>query len=165
VSDETAEEFDPITDALGVYVGPADYGEVVRALTVLPPGSELVVRIDNRESLRPGDGVAIRSGYPEHLHVDDGDEGERDAVVIHKHEEPLGCGVMYRDAPLVLWLTRESDLDADRFDGGIRLRSSFGAVIDFVVWHGVMHVTESGDVAPGFGDFRATTKGEGDDEG
>src|SRR5215207_11407138 len=58
--------------------------------------SGLVVRIDNRESPRPQEGVDYRVGMPEHFHVED---GVRDVFVLYQHEQPLGYGVMYQDAP------------------------------------------------------------------
>jgi hypothetical protein len=151
-------------EAFGVYVGPADYDEIVAALRDVPPPSELVVRIDNREGPRRDEGVRYRHGWPEHVHVED-EDGVRDLFIIYQHEQALGYGVMYQDAPFVIWLSRDLPaLDADRYTGGIRLRSSFGTVLDFAVWHGIEHVTETGDVAPGFGPFGVVLDEKGTDE-
>jgi hypothetical protein len=62
-------------EAFGIYVGPATHDEVVAALRDL---SELMVRIDNRESPRPEEGIRYRHGWPEHFHdkyEDDGGTG------------------------------------------------------------------------------------------
>jgi len=138
-------------EAFGIYVGPATHDEVVAALRDV---SELMVRIDNRESPRPEEGIRYRHGWPEHFHDKYEDDGVRDLFVVHQHEQALGYGVMYQDAPFVIWLSSDyPNLDADRYTGGVRLRSPFGTVIDVAVWHGVEHVTETGDAAPGFGLF------------
>jgi hypothetical protein len=84
--------------------------------------------------------------------------------VLSEHEQALGYGVMYVDTPFVLWLTNEGQLDADRYSGGVRLRSQFGTVLDIAVWHGIEHVTETGDVAPGLPPFRTRTEDEEGDE-
>ena len=52
-------------EAFGIYVGPATHDEVVAALRDV---SELMVRIDNRESPRPEEGIRYRHGWPEHFH-------------------------------------------------------------------------------------------------
>jgi hypothetical protein len=42
---------------------------------------------------------------------------------------------MYQDAPSVIWLSSAyPNLDADRYTGGVRLRSPLGTVIDIAVW-------------------------------
>jgi hypothetical protein len=62
---------------------------------------------------------------------------------------------MYQDAPFVIWLSSDyPNLDANRYTGGVLLRSPFGTVIDVALWHGIEHVTETGDAAPGFGPLR-----------
>jgi hypothetical protein len=162
---EPFEEFpDAFEDRLGVYVGAASYDEVIAALRGIPAESELVVRIDNRASSRSQEGVRYRSGMPEYLRVED-DEGRRDVFVLYQHEQALGYGVMYEDAPFVLRLDPESQLDADRFSGGVRLRSPFGTVIDIAVWHPIRHFTETGDLAPGLGAFTVESFEPVDDEG
>jgi hypothetical protein len=55
-------------EAFGIYVGPATHDEVVATLRDVPATSELVVRIDNRESRRPEQGIRYRHGWPEHIH-------------------------------------------------------------------------------------------------
>jgi hypothetical protein len=141
-------------EAFGIYVGPATHDEVVAALLDVPPTSELVVRIDNREGPRPEEGIRYRHGRPEHFHEAYEDNGARELFVVGQHEQALGYGVMYQDAPFVIWLSTEyPNLDADRYTGGVRLRSPFGTLIDVAVWHGIMHETETGDAAPGFGPF------------
>ena len=42
---------------------------------------------------------------------------------------------MYQDAPFVIWLSSDyPNLDADRYTGGVWLRSPFGTVIDVLVF-------------------------------
>jgi hypothetical protein len=148
---------DRFDEAFGVYVGSATYEEVVRALRDVPAPSELVVRIDNRRSPQPQEGVVYRHGLPEHFGIDDDEWGRHDLFVLYQREQALGYGVMYRDAPFVLVLNPAYEgLDADRFTGGVRIRSPFGTVLDIAVWHTIGHVTETGDVAPGFGGFTVT---------
>jgi hypothetical protein len=89
-------------EAFGIYVGPATYDEVVAALRDLPAMSELVVRIDNRESPRSKEGIRYRHGWPEHFHEEYEDGGVRDLFVVYQHEQALGYGVMYQDAPFVI---------------------------------------------------------------
>jgi hypothetical protein len=46
-----------------------------------------------------------------------------------RDEQALGYGVMYQDAPFFIWLNGDyPNLDADRYTGGVRLRSPFGTV-------------------------------------
>jgi hypothetical protein len=140
-------------EAFGIYVGPADYDEVIAALRDTPPTSELVIRIDNREGPQPKEGIRYLHGFVNHTHVED-EDGVRDLFVIYQHEQALGYGWMNQEA-FVIWLTRYPKWDADRYTGGVRLRSPFGTVIDIAVWHGVQYLTETGDAAPGFGPYRA----------
>jgi hypothetical protein len=149
-------------DALGVYVGPATYDEVVAGWRDLRPTSELVVRIDNRRFRGEDKEVTYRHGWQEYLRVED-DEGRRDVLVVTQHEQALGYGVMYEEAPFVLAIS-PGELDADRFTGGVRLRSPFGTVLDIAVWHSVLHQTPSGDIAPGFRAFTAEVERREDDE-
>jgi hypothetical protein len=154
-------EFDQVDEALGVYVGPATYEDVVQTLRDTP---EVAVRIDNRTSDWPQEGIVYRNGWTEYFHVVNDDGTHRDVLVVYKHEQALGYGVMYEDAPLVLRLTPDVALDADQFTGGVRIRSEFGTVLDIAIWHSIQHVTESGDVAPGFGSFRRPAPDEKGEE-
>jgi hypothetical protein len=89
-------------EAFGIYVAPATHDEVVAALR---DAIELVVRIDNRESTRPGEGIRYRHGWAEHFHEEYEDHRVRDLFVVHQHQQALEYGVMYQDAPFVIWLT------------------------------------------------------------
>ncbi len=84
-------------------------------------------------------------------------------VLLYHDEQALGYGVMYRDAPFVLCLNPDQPPDADRYSGGVRLRSPFGTVLDIAVWHTIGHLTETGDIAPGIGGFRIELHEEDDD--
>src|ERR687897_3078127 len=96
----TTEEHDnpQFEEAFGIYVGPADYADVIAALRDVPATSQRVVRIDNRQGLPPEQGLRYRHGWPHHVHAEDQD-GVRDLFVVYEHEQALGYGVMYQDAP------------------------------------------------------------------
>jgi hypothetical protein len=149
------ESGDPQFDeALGVYVGPASYDEVVKALS-----GEMAVRVE------PAKGeVAWHHGWCEHYKVVD-ENRLLDLFVISEHQEALGVGVMHPNA-FVFWLQRltpDRRLDADLYSGGVDLRLGFDTRITVAIWHSVQHVTETGDVAPGLGPFTARLEEEGEE--
>ena len=74
--DDHEDEYDPFAEALGVYVGPASYADVIEALTSVPPASELIVRIETAE------GVELRHGWPEHFAIRDEDDAPLDLFVL-----------------------------------------------------------------------------------
>jgi hypothetical protein len=123
-------EFD---EAFGVYVGSASYDDVVAALTNTPPGSQLLVRIDNREAPRPEE-VTLKFGYPQHFSAEDEDGRRRFVLTLADHEQALGHGVEDQDAPFVLEISDHPRLDADRYSGGVRVRSPSSTVFDIAVW-------------------------------
>ena len=55
-----------------------------------------------------------------------------------------------------------ADAQAERYSGGVRLRLDVGEftnhTLTIVFWHGILHEPPSGDIAPGFGEFRATAE-------
>jgi hypothetical protein len=112
-----------------------------------------VVRIDNRES--PGRRRASATATAGLITSTTSTRTTGYGTVCHP---PARAGArVRRDVPgcaFVIWLSSDyPNRDADRYTGGVRLRSPFGTVIDVAVWHGVEHVTETGDAAPGFGPF------------
>jgi hypothetical protein len=152
------DEDSEFAQALGIYVGPATYDEVLEALTGMPPTSELIVRIET------SDGVEWRQGWPEHYEVrsEDDDDERIDLffLVRGRGSEGLSFGVMWREPSLVFYLHENSPrFRAERFTGGVRLRAPL-ATLTCVVWHSTLHVTESGDVAPGMGPFTVEIREE-----
>ena len=154
---------DVFDEALGVYVGPASYDEVIEALTDVPPTSELIVRVETPK------GVDWRQGSPEHFVVDG--EGRPQDLFLIGGGEGMRTGRMWRDPSFAYDLQDfeklnhdELKLDAERFSGGVRLRMYAGCTITAVVWHPVLHETETGDVAPGMGPFTAELRVDEDEE-
>jgi hypothetical protein len=95
-------------------------------------------------------GVRIVQGKPDHSRDPDGEL----TPWLYQREQALGWGVLYEEAPLVIEIGPHHFEGAERFSGGVRLRSSFGTVLEFAVWHSISHLTPEGDVAPGFGGFQ-----------
>jgi hypothetical protein len=134
-------EFD---EAFGVYVGSASYEDVVAVLTNTPPGSQLLVRIDNREAPKPEEELTLKFGYPQHFSAEDEAGRRRFVLVLADHEQALGYDVKDQDDPFVLEISDHPRLDADRYSGGVRVRSPSSTVFDIAVWQPTQHGTESG---------------------
>jgi hypothetical protein len=89
---------------------------------------------------------------------------------VAKTEQAAGNPAVFVDAPLVLTFTRKAKPHADfaLYTGGLTIAPRFGDyaghTLTLVVWHGVLHETESGDIAPGFGAFTAEWKPADRDE-
>jgi hypothetical protein len=155
---------DVFVEALGVYVGPASYDEVIEALTSVPPTSVLIAWIETV-------GVSeCKQGRVEHYAAyADEDEDHEDPLdlfflVSGRGSEGLRVGVMWRDVPFVFHLHRSPWFRAERFSGGVRLHPYEGATITIAVWHSIQHVTDDGDVVPGFGPFTASLEDEDEEE-
>ncbi len=62
-----------------------------------------------------------------------------------------------------------ASLDADRYSSGVRLRLGSGPLnghtLTIAFWQSIQHETESGDVAPGLGEFSASLEEGGAEEG
>jgi hypothetical protein len=59
-------------------------------------------------------------------------------------------------SPPIFALPPDSDgVTIEQYLGGYRWRLPGGAAVAVVLWHGIQHVTDSGDVAPGMGSFTA----------
>jgi hypothetical protein len=153
-----------LAEALGVYVEPADYEDVVQAIDA--HGGELLVQLTSAS----GDLVWHKSGHlldhitgwSHHALSDaDGDEDKAarsDVFIIGAEQRGLGSLLIYPDVTLVLDLSPRGWFEAARYSSGVRIELNIGGALTIVFWHGVLHVTETGDVAPGFGDFGATVE-------
>jgi hypothetical protein len=155
-----------IEDALGVYVGPATQDEIVEAIAGHDmPGAETVALLHAVD----GTLVWFKRGVPE-LHVsgwrkvggeedEDEDEANREVVLVltNPTEQTAGNPLLMVDVPLVLAFAEDwaSRLRAERFTGGVRLHFGFGPydghMLTLVFQRLIMHFTQDGDLAPGFG--------------
>jgi hypothetical protein len=90
---------------------------------------------------------------------------------ISEHEQGAGNPSVYVNAPLVLSFTKRALVPNQKevpelpmtgscalYTGGVEFRLGFGDyaghTLTLVVWHCVMHVTESGDLPPASGHSR-----------
>lgn len=146
---EYVSQFD---DALGVYVGPATFADIVSTLGDHSPGKWVMqLKGPNGEFLWHKDGWSWK--------VVESDEYVVFAVA--RSEQGAGIPSLYVDAPLVLTFlkTEDGELSAacSLYSGGLVLDLGFGDyaghTLTLVVWHDVWHVAESGELAPGFGAF------------
>jgi hypothetical protein len=86
----------------------------------------------------------------------DEDKAERsDVFIIGGTQEPtLGPPIIWSDVPMALHFYAPADAEqfhAERYSSGVRIHLVTGGALTVVFWFGVLHVTETGDVAPGFG--------------
>ena len=144
-------------EALGVYVGPAEYQEVVEALMSAPPTSDWIVHIERHAFGDCPEEVAWRFGHLERYTAYDEDARALDLFLLIGGErggEALRAGVMWRDPVFAFYLSESlSDrFEAERYSGGVKLHLALGLfTLTFAVWHSILHETPGGDVAPGFG--------------
>jgi hypothetical protein len=146
--------FSRYAEELGVYVGPAETAEVIKALAAHTPG-EWVMQLTDPD----GRQVWHKSEAWSWEIVED---DERVVFTVARSEQDAGNPVVFVDAPLVLVFLKDSPLSAEcsLYSGGLVFRPGFGDydgyTLTLVAWHGVWHETESGDVAPGLGPFTVT---------
>lgn len=141
---------DEIEEALGAYIGPATFDEIVQTLEA---HSEWVATLKD-----PAGAVLWRkTGWSWHSAKTD------DSFIFTTAKEPeqgAGNPAVHIDAPIVLVLHRDVPLTAvcKLYSGGLIFTPGFGDYCDhtltLVAWHSIMHVTPSGDIAPGLGGFR-----------
>jgi hypothetical protein len=80
-------------------------------------------------------------------------------VVLARTEQHAGNPSVHVDAPLVLVFHKGTKPTAEfeLFSGGIVMRPKFGdyagRTLTLIQHHSVLHLTEDGDMAPGFGPF------------
>jgi hypothetical protein len=145
-----------LAEARGGYIGPSNRDELIAALNDHHTGPviEVVVRPDGTVRQRQGwvayvDALgfhAAEDGPGRFILVDESAVGP-DAAAFNPVRQRVEARPRSR-----------GDLDlpegeVDRYVGGFAVRQDDGATTWFVLWHSVMHVTESDDVAPGFGEF------------
>lgn len=136
-------------EALGAYIGPATFGEIVDALEA---HSEWVAE------LRDPSGTLLwrKAGWSWHTVKTD----DSFMFAAAKTEQGAGNPTFYIDAPVVLVLHRElpSTASCKLYVGGLVFTPGFGDyrghTLTLVAWHGISHVTPTGDIAPGFGPAR-----------
>jgi hypothetical protein len=140
-----------LADELGGYVGPVSIEELIAALDDHTPG-EWVVGMNDPE----GKLLWVRNGWSWYC---DDDTAPSPLVVfaIARNESGAGNPAIYVDAPLVLTFARETRLmsECHRYTDGLTITPQFGEyaghTLTLVAWHAVLHATDNGDVAPGFG--------------
>jgi hypothetical protein len=141
---------DEALDAFGVYVGPTTREELLRSLSDHTCGTLLV-------HLNAPDGSPLLHTYgdlyPAGLY-DPARRGEWDAESEDHYliggEEYVPDGkfpIGHRDAKARLHVP--TDVTVEQYTGGFRVVLPGGAVLTVVIWHDVLHVTDSRDVAPG----------------
>lgn len=140
----------PFDDDLGTYVGPASIEEAIRALDEHTPG-EWVMRLTDPD----GKTLWHKTGWSWYL-----TENEEEAMfAVNLTEQGAGNPSLAVDAPIVLAFSKRVKLHAEPslYTGGLSFRFAFGDyaghTLALIAWHSVLHVTETGDVAPGFGEF------------
>lgn len=124
--------YDPFTDALGVYVGPAKYAEVVKAIS--EHSGVLVVQFtdpdDNLLWHESGGLMTHHTGWSSATIADD-DDYRSDVFVIGGKQEPIfGDVLVFSDVTLVLELAAWFDdrMVVERYTGGVKLHTATGTL-------------------------------------
>jgi hypothetical protein len=151
--------YDPFTEALGTYVGPAGYDDAVTAIASAGaiPGVVVLANLTTPS----GELIWHRYGpLTAHFH---NEANDTDLFVVGGRDERSMGLLLHTDVPLVLDFARDFAgwTPAERYTGGLRLSLHDARVLTVMFWQSVEHVTPSGDVVPGFG-FRGAA--ESDDE-
>jgi hypothetical protein len=143
---------DPFADDLGTYVGPATTEEALRALADHTPG-EWIARLTD-----PDGKTIYKTGWSWHFIEND----EQAVFAVYLRESGAGSPSLAVDAPIVLTFAKHAPsltAECSLYTGGLTIRFGFGEyaghTLAMLAWHSVLHETESGDVAPGFGAFVA----------
>jgi hypothetical protein len=115
--------------ALGRYVGRASYEELIDVFTTVPPGSELIVRIETPR------GIDYRVGTPEYfLAHDEGSANRRDVFLLSHEAETLGLGAMWCNPRFAFWLTPGEPLKVERYSHGLRIYAPDDRTITVAAW-------------------------------
>ncbi len=109
---------------------------------------------------KDGNVVSHRSGWTAYVdalgfHADEDGEGR---WIFSGEGEGFRFNPVRRRDEVRPAMTGELELPdgpVERYVGGFAIRRDDGSTVWIVLWHSVMHLTESGDVAPGFGNFDA----------
>lgn len=129
---------------LGAEIGPVARDEVLTALR--EHSYEVVIELENADGsvlLHAAGWLQIHPDNPEHF-------------VIHPH------GLRPGERPRMYFGVPESGI-VQYSEGGYRFMLPGGTALVVLPWHGVLHVTPSGDVAPGLGGFNMSIEERGDD--
>jgi hypothetical protein len=163
------DNLDPLArDALGVYIGPATVHEVTAAIGGHIMGEVIVFLQDANGQIvwRKIAKLELHvSGWlnfgPEDREPEHADDRYIVLVLNQLDEQTAGNPLVMIDAPLVLAFSRAAAmarpevLRAETYSGGARLHLGFGPLngktLTLVFWHGILHETETGDIAPGLG--------------
>jgi hypothetical protein len=178
--DPDEEYLDPFDEDLGVYVGEATRAEVVEAIAAhTVPGATFVARLSSpagetywqkpvgalTEHINGCTDITLADladqDGEDDVEDDDQravfvDDAPRTDVFVFGGEDSayFPAWTVFREVPLVLDLSADDrSLYFERFSGGVRLTFT-GAGLTLVFWHTIEHVTEEGDIAPGFPQFR-----------
>ena len=144
-------------EELGVYIGLLTTGEAIKTLAEHTPG-EWVMLLHSPD----GELVWRKTGWSWEIA-----EGESVMFAAASRGSGAGNPAMYTDA-VVLSFAKDMDLkgSCEQYSGGLVFRFGFGDweghTLTMLAWQSVLHVTESGDVAPGFGEVEVELRG-GDD--
>lgn len=132
-----------LEEALGTYIGPASREEVIEAL-----GEHTFRDLVLHVALPDGSPVVHTSGT---LSQEDDAPPEVFAIGGRQSRAAFEAGRYAVEDPSARLSVPSTFDGADRYVGGAVLRLAGGVTITLVLWHGVLHLTESGDVAPGMG--------------
>jgi hypothetical protein len=156
----------------GTYIGPCTQDEALEAIRGHSSGP---VIIEYPAGGFTGGERKLAQGFQSEVkyhHADEEDpEGEPTGVfVLSEAKEgsgpiPLSWGVLY-EGSTVLDLSHDS-WAAEAFTGGLDIyrEGRREPLVRIVFWQAIQHVTETGDVAPGFGPIDAGIEGAEDEEG
>jgi len=143
----SGEERNEFQEALGVYVGPVGTAEAVAALAAHP---EWVALLGDESA-----GEIVLQGHGWNCEDDENDE--RFVFTLARTEQGAGNPAVYVRPKLVLSFNKSIPLTGgcDQYTGGLVFKLGFGDykghTLTLLAWHSVLHETESGDLAPGFG--------------
>jgi len=94
------------------------------------------------------------------------EDATRAVLVISLREQGAGNPALFVDAPVVLSFAKDMDLSTEcsAYSGGLSFKFGFGDyaghTLTMLHWHSLLHETDSGDVAPGLGEFKVNAEGE-----
>jgi hypothetical protein len=138
-----------LTEELGVYVGPVAIEDAIRALEGHTPG-EWVMQLVSPEN----ETLWHKTGWSWTLVESD----DYAVFTVAFSEQAAGNPSLYVDAPLVLTFAKGIGGmgEIKQYVGGLVFKFGFGDyaghTLTLLPFHAILHVTETGDIAPGFGE-------------
>jgi hypothetical protein len=136
---------------LGVEIGPASRDEVLTALHGHNLG-RVVITLENTDGSPLLHASGILQQLPDHGPAVFAVQPETAVLSRQPERRPL------------MWFQVPKDGIVQYSEGGYRFMLAGGAALVVLLWHSVLHVTPSGDVAPGLGGFNVSVE-ERDDDG